>query len=70
MSLSQYAHQQRQRIRSFSGSHSVHILDIATILFAGLLTGNELTVSLFISPVMWQLDEQAQAKAISQEASF
>jgi hypothetical protein len=43
----------------------MHLLDIITILCIGLMVGNELTVSLFINPVMWQLEEQAQAKALS-----
>jgi uncharacterized membrane protein len=48
----------------------MHFLDILTILFTGLLVGNELTVSLFINPVMWQLDEPAQAKALSLFARY
>ena len=43
----------------------MHLLDVITILVTGLMIGNELTVSLFIAPVMWQLDEHAQAKALS-----
>jgi uncharacterized membrane protein len=43
----------------------MHLLDIITILTTGLMVGNELTVSLFINPVISQLDEQAQAKALS-----
>jgi hypothetical protein len=48
----------------------MHFLDIFTILCIGLLVGNELTVSLFINPVVWQLDEQAQAKALSLFARY
>ena len=40
-------------------------LDIVTILCTGFMIGNELAVSLFINPVVWQLDEQAQTKALS-----
>jgi uncharacterized membrane protein len=48
----------------------MHFLDLFTILCTGLLVGNELTVSLFINPVMGQLDEQAQAKALSLFARY
>jgi hypothetical protein len=43
----------------------MHLLDIITILCIGLMVGTELTVSLFINPIIWQLDEPAQAKAFS-----
>ena len=43
----------------------MHLLDIITILCIGLMVGIELTVSLFINPIIWQLDEPAQAKAFS-----
>jgi hypothetical protein len=43
----------------------MHLLDIITILCIGLMVGTELTVSLFINPIIWQLDDQAQAKAFS-----
>ena len=43
----------------------MHLLDIITILCIGLMVGTELTVSLFINPVIWQLDDQAQVKALS-----
>ncbi len=43
----------------------MHLIDILTIVLAGLMVGNELTVSLFINPVMWKLDAGAQAKALS-----
>jgi uncharacterized membrane protein len=39
-------------------------LDIATILSAGLLIGNEFAVSGFINPVIEKLDDTAQASAI------
>jgi Domain of unknown function (DUF1772) len=48
----------------------MHLLDIITILCIGLMVGTELTVSLFINPVIWQLDEPAQAKALSLFASY
>ena len=48
----------------------MHLLDIITILCTGLMVGNELTVSLFINPVIWQLDEPAQAKALSLFARY
>lgn len=43
----------------------MHLLDLLTILTIGLMIGNELAVSLFINPVIWQLDDPAQAKALS-----
>ena len=43
----------------------MRFLDIFTIVFSGLLIGNELTVSLFINPVMRKLDAAAQARALS-----
>lgn len=43
----------------------MHLLDTLTILCAGLMIGAELAVSLFINPVIWQLDDHAQAKALS-----
>jgi hypothetical protein len=43
----------------------MHFLDIATILCAAFMTGNEIAVSLFVNPVVWQLDETSQAKALS-----
>lgn len=43
----------------------MHLIDILTIVLAGLMVGNELTVSLFINPVMRQLDAQAQTRALS-----
>jgi hypothetical protein len=42
----------------------MHILDVVTILCAALLTGNELAVSLFVNPAVWQLEERAQASAL------
>jgi uncharacterized membrane protein len=40
-------------------------LDVLTILCAGFMIGNELAVSLFVNPVIWQLEDRAQAKALS-----
>lgn len=40
------------------------ILDIATTVCAGLLIGVEFAVSAFINPILYQLDEQAQSRAI------
>jgi hypothetical protein len=48
----------------------MHLLDIITILCIGLMVGTELTVSLFINPVIWQVDEPAQAKALSLFARY
>ena len=42
----------------------MHFLDIATILCATFMTGNEIAVSRFVNPVIWQLDETSQAKAL------
>ncbi len=40
------------------------LLNSATILCIGLLTGAELAVSAFVNPVLWKLDPAAQAGAI------
>jgi uncharacterized membrane protein len=42
----------------------MHFIDILAIVVVGLMVGNELTVSLFINPVMWKLDAAAQLKAL------
>jgi hypothetical protein len=42
----------------------MHTLDLFTILCLGLMTGNELAVSLFVNPAIWQLNESAQAQAL------
>lgn len=39
-------------------------LDITTIICIGLLIGNEFAVSVFVNPVVWKLDDTAQASAI------
>jgi uncharacterized membrane protein len=46
------------------------LLDVFTVLCTGLMIGNELAVSIFINPVVWQLDEHAQAKALSLFARY
>jgi uncharacterized membrane protein len=43
----------------------MQVLDVIAILSAGLLAGNELAVSLFVNPAIWQLEERAQARALS-----
>lgn len=42
----------------------MNFLNIATTLCIGLLIGTELAVSVFLNPVLWQLDHSAQARAI------
>jgi len=39
-------------------------LNVVTILCIGLLIGAELTVSVFLNPILWKLDSSAQATAI------
>ena len=43
----------------------MYLLDVLTIVCTGLMIGNELAVSLFLNPAIWQLDEGAQTKALS-----
>ena len=43
----------------------MHILDVITIVCTGLLAGNELAVSLFVNPAVWQLDDGPQTKLLS-----
>lgn len=43
----------------------MHSVDIIAIVVVGLLSGTELTVSLFINPTMWRLDGAAQGHALS-----
>lgn len=43
----------------------MHVLDVVTIVLVGLMIGNELAVSLFVNPVMWQLDIRSQAQALN-----
>ena len=43
----------------------MHLLDTITITFAGLMVGNELAVSAFFNPAVWQLESTPQAHALS-----
>ena len=43
----------------------MHLLDTITITFAGLMVGNELAVSAFVNPAVWQLESGPQAQALS-----
>ncbi|HEY3936615.1 MAG TPA: DUF1772 domain-containing protein [Bryobacteraceae bacterium] len=43
----------------------MQLLDTITIICSGLLVGNELSVSAFVNPAVWQLDDRAQAKGAS-----
>src|ERR1700757_1870868 len=43
----------------------MHLLDTITITFAGLMVGNELAVSAFFNPAVWQLESTPQAQALS-----
>ena len=45
-------------------------LDILTILGVGLLIGVEFAVSVFINPVLWRLDDRAQALAVKSFAKM
>lgn len=40
-------------------------LDVATTVCVGLLIGTEFSVSAFVNPVVWRLDERAQSQAIA-----
>jgi len=40
-------------------------LDVVTIVSAGVLVGNEAAVWIFINPILRQLDERSQARAVS-----
>jgi hypothetical protein len=40
-------------------------LDIVTTVCVALLIGNEISVSAFIDPILWKLEERAQAKTVS-----
>jgi uncharacterized membrane protein len=48
----------------------MHSVDVLAIVMAGLMVGNELTVSLFINPVIWRLDPIAQTRALSMFAGI
>ena len=43
----------------------MHLLDTITITLAGLMVGNELAVSAFINPALWQLEDGPQARALA-----
>jgi hypothetical protein len=43
----------------------MHLLDTITITFAGLMAGNELAVSAFANPAVWQLESGPQAQGLS-----
>lgn len=45
-------------------------LDIVTILSVGLLIGTEFAMSVFVNPVLWRLDERAQAFAVKSFAKM
>src|ERR1700722_13163758 len=42
----------------------MHYFDILTILCVGFMIGTEFTVSAFINPVVWRLEDHAQAKIL------
>jgi len=42
----------------------IHLLTILTVVSLGLLIGTEFAVSVFVNPVLWKLDDSAQAAAI------
>src|SRR4051794_2631334 len=41
------------------------VVDVVTILLIELMIGNELAVSVFVNPVMWQLDNRSQTQALN-----
>lgn len=43
----------------------MHLFDLVTIFVILLLIGVEFSVSAFINPVVWQLDKEPQARALS-----
>jgi uncharacterized membrane protein len=43
----------------------MHFLDTITITFAGLMVGNELALSAFVNPAIWQLESGPQAQGLS-----
>jgi len=43
----------------------MHILDLFTILCVGLMTGNELAMSLFVNPAIWRLKAPSGAEVLS-----
>jgi Domain of unknown function (DUF1772) len=43
----------------------MRVLDILTITSLGLLMGTEFAVSAFVNPVVWKLEDRAQARTIA-----
>jgi uncharacterized membrane protein len=43
----------------------MHVLDTITIVCVGLMVGNELAVSAFVNPAIWQLESGPQAQGLS-----
>lgn len=43
----------------------MHLLDTITIALAGVMVGNELAVSAFVNPALWQLESGPQAQELS-----
>jgi len=43
----------------------MHLLDAITITLAGLMVGNELALSAFVNPAIWQLENGPQAQGLS-----
>jgi uncharacterized membrane protein len=43
----------------------MHLLDTITITLAGVMVGNELAVSAFVNPAVWQLESGPQAQGLS-----
>ena len=43
----------------------MHLLDTITIVCAGLMVGNELAISAFVNPAIWQLESGPQAQGLS-----
>lgn len=43
----------------------MHLLDTFTIAFVGLMAGNELALSAFVNPALWQLESGPQAQVLS-----
>ena len=48
----------------------IYILDTLTILSVGLLIGTEFAVSAFVNPILWRLDDRAQALAVKSFAKM
>lgn len=59
------AEAERRILKRGTEGFTMHLLDLAAIVITGLMVGNELTVSLFIHPVVRKLDEAAQTRALS-----